>query len=482
MAIVKETLEIIMRKDVTCKAGASVIQLSKEAAETEVIPAKLIVGKEMKQGKWPVYLEEISNDNANLVAKIIEVKCQDDVLDDIDIQALTAEETSYRVVLKGPQSTVMKGELQVLKDEASANKKSDVGLSKDLQEVIRGIVEQGIVSEDEIKKRVSYMQDNHVDNFLILRVLKGYRMYNKPTHIPSCVYVDPYLDSTQKQKVEGIIAEGLRAAVSRNAVICEGEKSTGKNVYLETISWLMGMPMYLITFSRQMSPSSIYGEKTTDNSAAKALSEFDQNILAKAEVIREKMRFAASMLSGKSCNLEQAIEKALPAEDRKILEQAKQFEILRAKAASVNITIDASELYDWLIDGGLLCFNEMNMAEANFFASFTNQLLDGTGFLFIPGRGEVSIHINKSIGNIKITSTHYSKPIENSNEWERYTTINCWYDRDCEYCPMGWEDRSYEGECNDCGCLFDYDFNVPIWKCMLPDWIKKLIIKHKKLN
>lgn len=286
----------------------------------------------------------------------------------------------------------MKGELQVLKDEASANKKSDVGLSKDLQEVIRGIVEQGIVSEDEIKKRVSYMQDNHVDNFLILRVLKGYRMYNKPTHIPSCVYVDPYLDSTQKQKVEGIIAEGLRAAVSRNAVICEGEKSTGKNVYLETISWLMGMPMYLITFSRQMSPSSIYGEKTTDNSAAKALSEFDQNILAKAEVIREKMRFAASMLSGKSCNLEQAIEKALPAEDRKILEQAKQFEILRAKAASVNITIDASELYDWLIDGGLLCFNEMNMAEANFFASFTNQLLDGTGFLFIPGRGEVSIH------------------------------------------------------------------------------------------
>lgn len=55
------------------------------------------------------------------------------------------------------------------------------------------------------------------------------------------------------------------------------------------------------------------------------------------------------------------------------------------------------------------------------------------------------IDINKSIGNIKITSTHYSKPIENSNEWERYTTINCWYDRDCEYCPMGWEDRSYEG-------------------------------------
>lgn len=23
----------------------------------------------------------------------------------------------------------------------------------------------------------------------------------------------------------------------------------------------------------------------------------------------------------------------------------------------------------------------------------------------------------------------------------------------CENCPAGWEDRTYEGECNDCGCL-----------------------------
>src|SRR5574344_2764943 len=87
------------------------------------------------------------------------------------------------------------------------------------------------------------------------------------------------------------------------------------------------------------------------------------------------------------------------------------------------------------------------------------------------------IEINKSIGNIKITSMHYSEPIENSKEWENYTNINCWYDCDCENCPMGWEDMSYEGECNDCGCLFDHNFKVPIWKCMLPEGIKKLIVK-----
>lgn len=28
---------------------------------------------------------------------------------------------------------------------------------------------------------------------------------------------------------------------------------------------------------------------------------------------------------------------------------------------------------------------------------------------------------------------------------------------DCEYCPLGWEVRGYEGECYDCGCMVDED-------------------------
>ena len=39
-----------------------------------------------------------------------------------------------------------------------------------------------------------------------------------------------------------------------------------------------------------------------------------------------------------------------------------------------------------------------------------------------------NIDIKKSIGNVKITSTHYSRPIENSDKWEYYTTVDCWYD------------------------------------------------------
>lgn len=369
--VVKSTLDITMRKDITCQAGSSVIRMTKDLGEGEALKVKLVLGKSQKQGKWPVYLDEESADDTNLVAKVIEIREPDGtVLEDSDIEALVTE-GGYRLVITGPQSNMITGKMQLLKDSASASQKSDAALSDELQQLIDDKVKGGIVTEQEIQARFKVMQDNHVDTFLMTRVIRGYRKYRKPVHIPGCLYVDPYLDSAIKQKREGIISEGLRAAVGRTAMICEGEKSTGKNVYLETISWLMGMPMYLITFSRQMSPSSIYGEKTTDNSAAAALGT------------REALECAEAQAK---------VGRAGEPYSQTDLEKAARFEVMKAQSASVNIVIDASELYDWLTDGGLMCFNEMNMCEANFFASFTNQLLDGTGFLFVPGRGEVPIH------------------------------------------------------------------------------------------
>lgn len=85
------------------------------------------------------------------------------------------------------------------------------------------------------------------------------------------------------------------------------------------------------------------------------------------------------------------------------------------------------------------------------------------------------IDFDKKIRNVSIYTVSCSDPRKN----RRWTDLHIWYERNCEYCPLAWEDRSYEGECEDCGCLFDKDFNVPIWKCMLPKRLKE-IIKHKK--
>ena len=88
------------------------------------------------------------------------------------------------------------------------------------------------------------------------------------------------------------------------------------------------------------------------------------------------------------------------------------------------------------------------------------------------------IDIDKSIGNMRITTINYGK--YEDDKYKTWTEIHCWYDCDCESCPMGWEVRSYEGECEDCGCCFGYEVGcAPIWKCMLPRWIKNLILKVK---
>ena len=47
----------------------------------------------------------------------------------------------------------------------------------------------------------------------------------------------------------------------------------------------------------------------------------------------------------------------------------------------------------------------------------------------------------------------------------------------CENCCFGWDCTSYEGECEDCGCYIDYEFNTPKIFCALPWRIKKLIKK-----
>lgn len=89
------------------------------------------------------------------------------------------------------------------------------------------------------------------------------------------------------------------------------------------------------------------------------------------------------------------------------------------------------------------------------------------------------IEIDKTIGNIHINTFHYGS-YENDKP-KHWTELHCWYECDCEHCPSSWEDRSYEGECNDCGCFLakkGHD-NAPMLICMLPRWIKKILLRYK---
>lgn len=61
--------------------------------------------------------------------------------------------------------------------------------------------------------------------------------------------------------------------------------------------------------------------------------------------------------------------------------------------------------------------------------------------------------------------------------WIRRTSSKILKSRyhDCAVCPCSWEDRSYEGECSDCGCVAYRDLYGDRLLCQLPDWAKRMI-------
>ena len=91
------------------------------------------------------------------------------------------------------------------------------------------------------------------------------------------------------------------------------------------------------------------------------------------------------------------------------------------------------------------------------------------------------IEIGKEIGNFHIGTFRYGS-YENDTP-KHWTELHCWYECDCEHCPLSWEYRSYEGECYDCGCYMaehGKDYPKTDLICMLPNWIKKILLKDKQ--
>ena len=386
MAKIEKSMPIIIRKTSTCAAGNKVLEMLDSLKDGQTLKIKSILGDKKVNGMWPVYIDDTLR--ANIYGLIKKGSVEDDYIESL------VKNKNYEIVLNGHEGNEMSATLNQLFIEGAAVQKTTDEFTSEISELVKNIVERGIATKEEMDERLAVFKENGVDGLLIARILKKYRKYKRPVRRPSTIYKDPYMDDCSSEE-EGLVAEGLRAVADGTAIIAEGEKSLGKNVYLETIAWLAGKPIYLITFSRQMSPSSVYGEKTTDPSAAKELAEFDSSILATADRVEEKIKFSMNLLFKQGIGVTEAQEivmDSLSEEEKAALNSAAEFRKLQAQSASVNIVIDQSEMYDWLDDGGVMIFNELNMCDANFLASFANQLLDGTGFLFFPGRGNVKIH------------------------------------------------------------------------------------------
>lgn len=85
------------------------------------------------------------------------------------------------------------------------------------------------------------------------------------------------------------------------------------------------------------------------------------------------------------------------------------------------------------------------------------------------------IRIDKTIGNVHIKTFHY-RSYQDDKHW---TELHCWYECDCQNCPLSWVEQLYDGY--DCGCWvaeFGEEYPKSLLVCMLPKWAKKILLRR----
>ena len=231
------------------------------------------------------------------------------------------------------------------------------------EEEIKRIVDEGISTREVLEKNIQVMRENRIGEGRILTVLKRYKKYDKPAWIPDAYYVD-----VNPEMPKSILNRALKASlITGHALVFEGDKSVGKNVCGETIAAVRGMPYFFMGFDAYMTTDTVYGESKTDNSAGAQL----------------ELRQAMSYIKAQTMPQEATKEE---------LEEAATFDFLKAKAATVQIIREYSELVKWAQCGGVMMFNEYNMGDANLKQQFMNPMLDSTRALDVPGLGMLRLN------------------------------------------------------------------------------------------
>lgn len=350
--------KVLIKKTAMYKKGSEIMELLNDVKPGEKLPVKIIINTNPVSGKIEFFAEEISNDNAiGFLSKNQTETGIDELLEDI-----IEGKVDYTMYLTGIENNLIAGEIEYT---PIAKQKVSIDLSVFEKELNR-IYSKDIASPDVMEHKFKVMKEHRFPDELILKVLEHHTKKNTNVCNPKTIYIDP----NPKDKGASILGRCVLNALNGSAMIYEGDKSVGKNVCAETVAWLLNEAYYVITFNRRMTNDDIYGTKSTDNSAANEITE----------------KLAYDYLKFKSLG-EKNVESSVKL-------NAAKYESLKAKASSVSIIQDPSVFVECVKNGGVLCLNEMNMAEANFFAGFANPLTDGSRFLDIPGVGRLEINPN----------------------------------------------------------------------------------------
>lgn len=256
----------------------------------------------------------------------------------------------------GPDPNTFIAELVTYEGEKASDPDSNTAFSGEIKEA----AEAAGIEEEDVKKRVDCMVANRVHDSVIKAVLKRYTSFNIPIAAPSALYQD-----VAPKDQESVMNKALVQVLTGGAVLFIGPKSTGKNVLMETIAYVMAMPYDRVTSNLKALPEDLYGNRSTDNSAAEALSQ---------ELAEAALRYKNG--------------------EEQFMSAAAEYDYLKAKSACIRLTFDPSSFVEWAKRGGVLNCDELNFWPTDLIQQGLNGAADDEKVINVPNYGQVKLNKN----------------------------------------------------------------------------------------
>ena len=207
------------------------------------------VGEEKELlAKYNLEKEEVFIDDKP-IGNIVELRHKDSILTDYKYLL----EDNADILIKAEEGKYLFGEI-VLSKESEDKIKEEY-----MKNLIEDIVERGIDTEENIKDKIAYINENNIPKCLFTNILKTYIKYDEED---LCFMKKPEFLYRDKS---GVLKRALHYLTMKDKnITLVGERGAGKSTMAETIAWLFNRPVITISFSRDIDKYDIWGYKTID--------------------------------------------------------------------------------------------------------------------------------------------------------------------------------------------------------------------------
>ena len=255
------------------------------------------------------------------------------------------------------------------------------------QALISSVTKKGILSQEELNKRVDWINKHAINQKCADGWLKMIRDHKGNPRVPSgdFKFLDP------KNEIIPILVANMNAGLN---IILEGPKGSGKNTVIEDMGRLYNMPVYELQINAQTGNEEILGSKTL------VAKDYSTN----KEEINDCIKLLFSMLSGNK-ELKEIVKTKLisSAETEEKVNAVELAEFVlnydfsplinALQKGETEVEFQPSALIRAMIEGGIIVFDEINTGHPSIL-SLINPILDDRKRIQVPGYGLVVAHEN----------------------------------------------------------------------------------------